>query len=386
MYRIRPLLAISGLAVLTLAPSQAPARETAERTVTIEQALPSGGSLVVENLLGSVSAVPGDSGDAVRVEAHVIAEAKTSEEAAALAGTIRIDRRADGAGTTLHVAYPIDRFDAFRLPKSGVKGGIQRWVAPMLRDSSTVDYGGRTVRVGAERDAAGLAVHLTVTLPYDRSATIQQSVGSIRGRALRGRLRLAVVDGEVAVERCFGALRAEVERGTLRVVAFQGQRLDLSTVRGDIELADVRAESTRLSTDAGTIRGQRVTAEELAIDSASGEVALGAVEPAVVEVETGSGTVDLASHLERMRRGVIRSASGDVTLRVGELAHFDLLAETKSGAVKMLGMSLEAFEPNDGTARWRQGQGGAELRVSAPHGSLTVRPYGKSRLALIAGD
>ena len=99
---------------------------------------------------------------------------------------------------------------------------------------------------------------------------------------------------------------------------------------------------------------------------------------------TGTGEVDLATHLKTLRGAVIRSDSGDVTLRVGQLAHFALEAETQSGKVKTLGgVELDLIDQQGLTTRLQQGRGGAELQVSAVAGNVIVRPYDGSRLDLL---
>jgi hypothetical protein len=383
MHLSRHSLAAPLLAIALIASGTSLALEGAEESLTVETKLGTGTTLVVENLLGSVHVVPSQSKGSARVEAHVVAEAKTPEEAEALAASIRLEQQTEGGTTRIHVAWPVDRFAAFRPPKSGMKGLIKRWAAPMLRGSSTVEYDGRLIQVGPERKATGLSVDLTVTLPYDVSTSIRQSVGTIDGRALRGRLRLETVDGDISFERCFGVLTAKTERGVVSVSAFQGEELDVSTAQGNMELTDVRADRARLQTDAGTIRGMRVTAGELVVESASGDVKLGGLEPTTAEVKTGSGKVDLATHLKTLRNAEIQTATGDVILRVGELTHFDLHAETKSGLVKTMGMTLDVLEQDGQASRLQHGQGGPALRISALGGSVQVRPYDASRLDLL---
>jgi len=379
----RHSIAASLLLIVLLATGTSLALEAAEKSLTIEPEVKAGTTLVVENLLGSVHVVPSQSKGSVRVEARVVAEAKTPEEAEALAESIRLEPHAEGDTTRVHVAWPVDRFTAYRPPKSGVKGLLKRWAAPMLRGGSTVEYDGQLIQVGPERKATGLSVDVTVTLPYDMSATIRQSVGLIEGRALRGRLRMETVDGDISFERCFGHVTARTERGEVRVSSFQGEELDVSTAQGNMELTDVRSDRARLHTDAGAIRGLRVTAGELVIESASGDVKLGGLEPTTADVKTGSGKVDLATHLKSLRNAVIQTATGDVILRVGELTHFDLHAETKSGLVKTMGMTLDLLEQDGQASKLQHGQGGPELRVSALGGSVVVRPYDASRLDLL---
>jgi len=360
------------------------ALETAEATLTAEGHVGRGGTVVVENLLGSVRLVASTSPDAVKVEAHVAAEAKQPEEARALADSIRIDRVTEGNETRFHVTFPVDRHAAFRLPKSGMKGMLKRWTLPVLKDSTAVDYDGKQVEVGANRKATGLAVYLTVTVPYDRKVVVRQRVGSVDGRALRGTLHVASVDGEILFERCLGSLHVETERGDIRLASFQGDDLSLTSKHGNMELREIRAAKTFLQTETGTIRSAGVVSEDLHVESASGDLQLGGMEPKRAEVTTGSGKVDLATNMKTLRDAVIQSDTGDVTLRVGQLSHFDLHAETKSGEVKTLGgMTLDLVAQDGLASELKHGQGGPHLRISALGGDVTVRPYEGSRLDLL---
>jgi hypothetical protein len=372
---------------LALAGSPSLALETAEVRRADEARLAARGSVVVENLLGSVRIVASADKAVARIEARAVAEAKTPDEARALAESIRIERETEGADVRFRVVFPVEQHAAFRPPKGGVKGWIGRWTGSMFRETREVDYGGRRVQVGTDRKAAGLAVDVTVTVPHDWTTTVRQRAGTVEGRALRGDLRIVTTDGEVAVERCLGRLAIDAQHGRVRVAAFQGEALTLELVEGEVELSDVRAAAVRLRTDSGAIHGSGVSSDELAIESGSGVVELGAVEPRSARVRTISGRVDLATYMRALRDAVIHSDSGDVVLRVGELTHFDLRAESKSGEVKTLGGVGLDLVAQDGLAqRLRHGQGGVDVQVSAPGGGVTVRPYDGSRLELLARD
>lgn len=378
--------ALLGWTISTFFPVPTLGLDAAEKTLSFEGEVPSGGAVTVDNLLGSVRIVPGTEPGKLRVVAHVVAEAKTPEEAESLVESIRLVHRTESKAVRVHVAFPVDRIAAYRRPKAGVKGWVTRWAGSMMRGSSEVEYDGRAVRVGNDRKATGLAVYLTVTLPYDVQSSIKQIVGPIEGRALRGQIGLETVDGDILAERCFGKLAVTSDRGAIRVLAFQGDTLGVETVAGTMELLNVRAGRVQLRTADGAIGGSGVTADRLHIESTSGAVKLGAVEPKTAQVQTDSGTVDLATNLKTLRELRIETATGDVTLRVGALAHFDLTAETKSGEVKMLGgVTLDVTEQEGQVSRLQQGQGGPEVRVSALAGSVTVRPYEGSRLDLLVG-
>ena len=160
----------------------------------------------IDNLLGGIHVVPGTEPGVLRVEAHIVAEAKSAEQAAGLADSIRLDSRVEAGETRLHVAFPLERHTAYRAPKAGVKGWLSRWTGAIVRGKSFVEYDGKQVAVGKDRKAAGLAVYLTVTLPYDTHATISQAVGAIEGRALSGQIHLKTVHGNVLAQRFFGTL------------------------------------------------------------------------------------------------------------------------------------------------------------------------------------
>lgn len=378
------ILSRSSLALLFLvASSGALAMETASRTLTIESLLKGGTSLRVDNLLGIVEVRGTAEAGTVRIEARAVAEAKTAEQAQALVDSIRLEHKAGQNEVRVHVAYPLDRATSFRMPKAGMQGLFSRWSAVVAGRATEADYDGRTVQVVKDRKATGLAVHLTITLPYDKSAHIRQIAGAIHGRALRGSLQFETVDADVSATRIFGSLGVDTVRGDVEVESFQGRSLEIRTVAGNVDLLDVKADKTRFQTDSGAIRGNRVAAGAFLVQAGSGNVKLTGVESETTEITSDSGKIDLSTQLRRAREAVFRSASGDVTLRVGKLAHFDLLAETKSGEVKQLGVDLDVVDQSGKTVRLRQGKGGVDLQVTAPGGRCTVRPYEGSRLDIL---
>jgi hypothetical protein len=380
------LLALLAAALLIGTAPAVRAADTEERVLEAEGHVPANGALVVENLLGSIRLGASLEPGVLRVEARVVAEAKTSEEARALADSVELLQTSEGNATRIHVTFP-DGHTAFRPPKGGVKGWFSRWSDSFLRgDPVTVEYDGRQVRVGHDRKATGLAVHVRIWLPLDIHSTLVQTAGAVEGRALRGDIDIRTAAARVDINATFGALRIETDRGDVSVTAFQGRQLSLSTGAGDIEVNDIRAEKLALNTDNGAIAGIGLDAQELSIETVKGNVKLGGVEPVTAEVRTHSGEVDLATHFERTRSALIEAIDGNVTLRVGTLTYFDLLAETKSGGVKTTGLELDDKGPEGSAARYQHGSGGAQVRVNAPLGSVTVRPYDASRLDILIGN
>lgn len=376
--------AMAALLVLGAVPAQA--LERAETTLTLETAIPAGGALRVENLLGSIRIEGSTAKNLARIEARVVAEAKTLEEAQALAQSIRLDRDPAFAAPRVHVVFPVEHA-SLRAPKAHKRGFFAGWTESLLRRGSTsVDYDGHTVEVGHGRAATALAVHLTVALPFDVVSSFHQAVGSIEGRSLRGQLRLELDHGWVRLDQAYGSLEVATVTGDANVRFFHGDDLEATSGSGKIELFDVNAKHLTLRSDSGAIEGARVQAERLDVDNVSGPIRLAGIEPQRFEIRAGTGAIDLATRLTRAEQARIHSDSGDVTLRVGPHTYFDLLARTKSGSVKTLGLTLDPVEQGAEAVRYKHGRGGVQVEVSADNGSLTVRPFDASRLDILLGD
>ncbi len=346
----------------------------------IERTLGGGGPFVieghlrVENLLGSVILQGGRTKGKPSVTAHVVVEAETKEEAEKLAATLRLERGKDASGTVLRVTYPYESYPAFRLPKSEATGPISRWVLPLFqRETRSVTYAGREVRVGPEKGAASVAVHVAVTLPHGLRVSARQVAGTVRCMRLRGQVSLEAVHGEVFASQVYGVLHARAEDGDVVLKTFKGDEVDLRSEAGDIELIDTDAKQARLHTGSGRIRGSLITSSTLVIESEAGDVKLEEFEAVKLRIKTGSGTVALASRLRQTRDVSIESSAGDVTLRVSDLAPFALSASTKSGTVNTRGLNgVEIVKEGEQGTRLKRSTGGATLKIAAPQGKVTV--------------
>ena len=367
--------ALGALLTLALCTGPTAAGENAERQLTHEEKLAAGTTLRLENLLGSIQVMPGSAGGALRIEARVVAEGETREQAGALAEAISLVREDRDGTVAIRVSYPVERQTAFRLPRSERDGLYSKWVAPLMRRNSvSAEYDGRLVEVGDAKGAAAMAVHVKITLPLGLNASLKQYVGTIRCRGLRGKIDLEIVEGEAYAEQIYGDLSARTGGGELRVWKYSGDSFDLQTGSGRIDITDVRAQQLRLTTGSGAIRGSAIHAAALVVETGSGNVELEDLEPASFEVRTGSGDVDLASPLTRTSQGSIHTDSGDVTLRVGRMTPFDLRAGAGSGSVKTQGVSLKLLEEGEDGAHFRRRSGGPALSVdTGEKGKVIVR-------------
>lgn len=356
--------------LLSIAP--AAARESASATIEHEIPLPPGTQLRVENLLGSITVISAERSGSALVEARVVAEADSDGAARRLAEGVAVQSIGDG---WIRLEPPRDdEITGYRMPRSESDGLVSRWVTPFLkRKGSEVPWAGGTVVVGNAKGAAAVAVHVTVTVPYDVDAAFLQAVGSIHGAGLRGRFDLESIDGAQLVEQLYGTLSARTVGGRIDVRQLHGGELTLDTVSGTIGLTEVTADEARLRTVEGLIEGSGVSIAALRVDTESGDVRLDDVEPAELELHTDSGDVDVGTQLRRARAASIRSGSGDVTLRLGRLVPFDLAVETDKGSVKTKGLAVEVVE-NGALTTVRRGDGGARLEIATLSGSIGLRP------------
>ncbi len=382
--RTGPRLLITVLTTLLLS-SGVFALDTAEKKLELEFPVDDGATLRIENLLGSVGVRMLREDGPVRVEARIVAEAKSEQEASDLVAAVDLLQSSAGSVQTVHVAFPLDSAEAFRPPKDGLKGMFSRWSAALMRNgSSAVEYEGRNVGISKDRKAAGLAVHLTVRIPADLSTSIRQGIGSIDVRFIRGDIDIDTDGGTVDVVSCFGNLTLSAGEADVRVASLQGGTLTVDSAGGMLELDGIRTRTVSLRSEAGAITGSKLDVGDLTVETDAGNVSFVDLVPVTMDISTGSGDVDLAFRIRKATDAVIRSESGDVVLRMNEMLSFGLTAETKKGEVKLLGMDLELLEQDGRTSRYKAGSGGVNVAVTAPGGELTVRPYDAKRIDLMS--
>jgi DUF4097 and DUF4098 domain-containing protein YvlB len=362
--------------VLFVVTTAGAAHERVEKTLLLEEAVSAQELVRFENLLGSVTVRGGGEPGQVKVEARVVAEADTEQQAETLADSIRLERRDGDEGAVLHVSFPVDDYAAFRMPREEHDNRIARWVAPLLKkfNKKTVGavYDGRAVQVGQSKGAMALAVHVSVVLPYDVHSSVRQFMGSVECDRLRGELDIENIEGPVELGRVYGTLNARTGAGDLTVLSFRGERADIQTASGTVEVVDIAADELSLRTGSGPIRGRQIKSEAMTVDAQSGAVELEELDTRQFRITSGSGDVDLETRLQRTREATIRSESGDVTLRVGTLAPFDLEARSESGSVKADG-PFEVAQREKTEATVHRGTGGANLEVATTSGTVVLK-------------
>jgi len=349
--------------------------ERIEKTLELAQPLTSGGKLHIENLIGSL-VVRGDrTGGRAVVSARVVVEAETRADAQAIADSIALQSAVEGDTTLIHVAYPVDRFPSFKIPRGEKSGLVAKWVTPLVQKTTVAAaYGGRSVEVGSGRGAVAVAVYAEVLLPLEVEASLRQIVGTLQAVGLRGKFALEVVEGQIVAEQIYGTLQTRTGGGNVVVRNFSGEGLELLTASGRMEILEVRADETRVRTGSGTLDGSGITTAALYVESGTGGVRLAGVDTVAVDVTTGSGLVDLGLRITRTREASVRTDSGNVVLRINPTTPFLFHAESGAGSVQHRDVAVEVLELEKHRMRLQRGHGGADLRVTSARGDVFLRP------------
>ncbi len=205
-------------------------------------------------------------------------------------------------------------------------------------------------------------VDYSVVVPY---AT------SVSARVLSGDVRIEKVKGDVQVESANGTIEAI---GTPRLVR-------VKTLSGDILLTDAASNGAlSASTMSGQIVMKGVKARSLELATISGDVTLADTSCDRAQVRTVNGALDFGGALVKGGRYEFTSHSGDVRLKLGGSAGFELAAQTFSGDVRSdLALVLDPGDPNlpPGVPQRRDvrgmfGDGGALVLVKTFSGSVVV--------------
>jgi len=332
-----------------------------------------GMTIEFENLLGSIEVMPQPKGREFRIRAHVVSEANEAVEARRLAEQVKLVRNVEDGTVKWSVTFPDARL--FRMPKTGVASLYSKWLAPIVkRKTISTRYGDRAVEIGSARGSVAVSVRVKIDVPMDLNLTVLQHVGTVECNGVRGNVGLQMKEGELLVGRVFGDLHVTTEGASARVSGFIGKNLIVETGSGNIELAEIRSDQVRIDSARGLINGSEIQAMHLVASTGSGKVSLDGLEPESMEISSDTGDLDLATELKRTKQANIRSASGNVTVRLGTFAPFQLEATSTEGSVKGDGVNVEVDQFEKNAAKLARGKGGADVSVESQSGQIVIRP------------
>ncbi|MBI5446525.1 MAG: DUF4097 family beta strand repeat protein, partial [Deltaproteobacteria bacterium] len=248
-----------------------------------------GGTIVLENLAGTLEVVAGQGAEAVP-RGTAYSDAGSASDARRLLDAVTVDVKDGGGRPTIHVTYPVDEAPfRYRTPNHG------SW----SRSSSTVDYQGRRVRVTDGRSSDPLLyADLTLEVPPGVDVQVTNHVGRVTARRVGGDLDVKTASADLSADEVAGALKIRTGSGDIRVSGSAG--LDVSTGSGDVE-ADRIQGAMRISTGSGDVRLGLSAGERVSVQTGSGDVSLDEVAGSL-ELHTGSGDIDgrALSQVERL--------------------------------------------------------------------------------------
>lgn len=370
---LRSLLA-AALMLVVIAPAEAGKVKSQAHEVELEHTfeVARDAEFHFENLLGSITVRPQTRGRTVVIRATARAEAKELTEARSLAEAVAI-AEGNEANHDWSIAFPDARL--FRMPQSGVKSLYSKWVAPLVkRKTISTRYDGRAVEIGSARGSTAVAVDVELIVPMDLNLTVVQHVGNIDCSSVRGNINLHVKEGVLDAGRVYGSLATTTEGATSRVWGFNGDQLRVESGSGTIELKEITAAALRVDSARGDIEAEGVTTQDTIASTGSGDLKLIRFESQAVEISTNTGAVDVSTEMKKMREASVRSATGNVTLRLGSFAPFQMEANSPSGAVKGSGTNVDVDQREKNAATLARGKGGTTWVVDSESGQIVVRP------------
>jgi hypothetical protein len=278
------------------------------------------------------------------------AKARTRIEVAGLTAML-LALPATGPARAEERTFPVGELGAVQLLTTSADLELVGWDRPEVRIA-----GPKAGQVAHEalpgllrlRGNTDLVVHLPAGLKVD----VEGVSGDVKARGLGGRLRIQTVSGDVDVEGAAGGLEVVTVSGDVVARRVRGE-LSLRTISGDQRLADIESERLEASSVSGEIRVRGGRLREVRFKSHSGDVEFdGRIEP--------GGQVRLSSF------------SGDVLVSLPRGTGFEVEARTTSGAIQVAG-EVQWAERSPRFARGRVGQGDRELRLGTRSGDVRVR-------------
>lgn len=349
-----------------------------EKGIEDRIALSTGGSIAIENLLGSIQVQGGGPPGAVTIEGRIVADTGSEAETRALLEDVRLVKEESGGSATVHVAFPLDRSTSFFPPRESeaARRLVGGWIDALtaLVSERTVPYDNREVRIGKTRGSLGLAVHLVVTIPDGSTASFDLGAGSLRLARVRGTIRAGVGHGRLLAEQAYGSLELGTEGADVTLRTFKGESLRVGTTTGNVSLIDADAKTAGITTGSGGCEVNGLTGGSIRAATGEGDLYLSGLEAERYELSTTTGNLTVLTNLDRAKGGMLKTGSGDVLVRVGRNAPFRMEIATASGTVRAEGETLRITSPSKTAATVERGTGGVEIRVETGSGSVRVAP------------
>jgi lia operon protein LiaG len=325
-----------------------------------EKATLSGGEVAIYNLVGSIKAVGGGSGDVS------VAIAKSGKDA----GQLRVEQGAIQGRQTLRVIYPARRITF------GDNNGWGNRTTLRVADDGTFDDNnddGSRVEISGRSGGLEARADLTVTVPAGKAIHLHLAAGDVTVMNVNGDVSVGVDAADVTTSGTKGALTLDTGSGTVQITDAQGD-VSIDCGSGAVSLSKIRGE--RLSVDAGSgrMRADGIDSKRIDLDLGSGGATLKNVTTSDLKLDSGSGAteIDLTSDIDRLD---IDSGSGGITLWIPPTLGAKVDIDAGSGGIDMgVPVSVTRYESDHlvGTI----GDGNGTIRIDAGSGGVHLRKRG----------
>ncbi|MGA9852985.1 MAG: DUF4097 family beta strand repeat-containing protein [Gammaproteobacteria bacterium] len=314
------------------------------RTLYQMIAVPAGGTVKVENLVGHMTVIQ-DSGSLrvstvngaavlaqemlgrspLRVTATVVA---SGSQAQALAQSVKLEVSTSGKQITVHVHYPVDQYRSYLYnpPRTTGNGNGNHcflgFVCVRGNGHSDVDYQGARAQVVENSDiGTPLYVDVAVQLPPGVSATFVNDAGLLEAGNLANTLSLITEGGDIGVQNLNGDLSANTSGGDLNGVNLKGE-VKLDTGGGDTDLETVTG-TLHAATGGGDLHvtGDLSVLSTFYAHTGGGDLRVSGDVPALRDLDVSTSGGDAVLKLDNLSMHLETSASGgDVNVHFPDIS------------------------------------------------------------------
>ena len=351
------LLTVALTAVTAVAPPVATAEEfTRQVTVGADK-------LVLANLIGRVEVVQAD-GDEFTIEIRVRGKDASPE-------LIDVAVK-EGRTAGVVIEFPIKEHNKYVYPELAdskttfTVGNGGSWLDKIWGGS-----GHRKIEVRGTGSGLEVWADITVAVPRQKEAVIEQRVGSVTADKVHGDLVIDTGSGSVKTREVTGDMVIDTGSGEVHAENTAGE-LSVDTGSGAVVVEGFVGDKLHIDTGSGSVKAQKIECDILYVDTGSGGVEVATARAQRAKIDTGSGSVKV--QLDRMGDGrfVLDTGSGSVDLALPSDASASVLADTGSGQIRVQIDGVEYETKSRDRVEFTVGNGDARVVVDTGSGSITI--------------
>lgn len=338
------------------------------RTLMASPTVPAGASVRVENLVGHMTV---SQGPAFKITASVMA---SGDQAQALAQSIELDVSSAGNQVTVHVHYPVDRYDRYRMRSDYANDQVCMLGIFCFHGNGNTSFDYQGTRVHVYRnggEGVPLYVNVAVELPAGMHATLLDGAGLLQAAKLSNALTLRTKGGDLDAQEIHGDLTTESDGGDTHLSAIAAQNLVVNTDGGDLTASQLEG-SGQLNTGGGDITVNGASGS-LQTASGGGDTHLAGNLSALsaLSARTGGGDLRLTGDLAGLHQLDVRTGGGDAVLQATNLAvHLD--AHAGGGDVRVNLPDVSNVRSSDSAFSGDLGKAAGTASISSGGGDITV--------------